>query len=131
MPEFSISNLKDFDITPDGRKTILNFVEATGETLSLKISILDLERVTHEMGLILSKAPELSDISKQNIVPFLRPSKFRADLLAEGSTVLTVYQLASGIEHRYGLEPRGAEELARQMLDAAERGKKAIAPRRH
>jgi hypothetical protein len=127
MVEASISKLKDFDLTRDGRKAILNF-DIDGERLALKISTLDLEALTHELGLVVSKARQLSN---HNVVPFLRPAKYRADLVEQGSTVVTVYQLPSGIEHRYGLEPMGAETLARQMLDAAERGKTATLPQRH
>jgi hypothetical protein len=86
MPEFSLADLTDFDLSKDGRKTILNFKDESGEKVSLKLTTMNLERVTQELGFLLTKARQRSDVSKQNIIPFLHPARFRADLLTEGST---------------------------------------------
>ena len=131
MPEFSVSKISGTSLSHDGRGAILKFVDSDGQEISLKISTLDLASTVHEIGFLLTKSRELSDISKQSIVPFLRPQKVRAELTTDNVTVVTSYQLPSGLEHHYGMTPNLAEALARQILDAAERGKKTTAPSHH
>jgi hypothetical protein len=130
MCDFAISHITDFDISRDG-KAVLNCRDEDGKPISIKMATMDLERFSVEIGFLLTKARELSEISKQNIVPFLQPAKFRADLLTQGSTVVIAFQLASGLQHHYGLEPTDADALACQILDAAEQAKKAAVPLRH
>ena len=131
MPEFSLSNLTDFDLSRDGRKTILNFKDESGEKVSLKLTTINLERITQELAFLLTRARQLSDVSKQNIVPFLHPARFRADLLIEGGTVVVSFELPTGLQNHYGLEPDLAIELARQLQDAALRGMTATPPTRN
>lgn len=123
MSVIPVTELKDFDISQDGRNTVLNFTNKGEDSVSLKISTLDLQRITQEIGILLTKARQLSEVSKQNIVPFLRPSRFRADLLEHGSTVVLAFGFSSGLDHYYGLEPIDADKLADQIRDASERGK--------
>jgi hypothetical protein len=122
----SVSSLKDFDISMDGRNAILNF-----DSVSLKITTMELEKVVHELGFLLIKARQLSDISKQGIVPFLRPTKVRGSLLGDGRAVVASFQLASGLELHYGMDLDVADALTAQLQEAAQQGRKATPPRRH
>jgi hypothetical protein len=131
MPEFSLANLTDFDLSKDGRKTVLNFQDESAAKVSLKLTTINLELVTQELAFLLTKARQLSDVSKQNIVPFLHPARFRADVLTEGGTVVVSFELPTGLQHHYGLEPSFAMELARQLHDAAQRGMTTTSPKRH
>ena len=131
MPKFTVSKLRDFQISRDGRTAVLHFVGAADEDpVSLEMTTLELEIATQEMGSLLTKARELSDVSKQGIVPIFCPTHCRASP-TEDSRVALEFRLNNGLEHRYGLEPNHAAELARQILDVAERGRKAIPPSQH
>jgi hypothetical protein len=131
MASFSITALKDFDISQDGRKVVLNFADENDMPVSLKMSTMGLEALLHEITFALTKAHELSDISKQGIVPILRPSKFRADLQPDKTTVVLSFAVKSGLELHYGLEPTHANAFAQQIQDAAQRGMRANPPSRH
>ncbi|MFY9894630.1 MAG: hypothetical protein WAK63_10930 [Xanthobacteraceae bacterium] len=132
MPEFSVSGLKDFDISADGHQTVLNLIGADNSIVSLRVDTLVLQTISQQAGFLLTKARQLA-AANPNFVPALRPAKFRSDLIAGGQTVVVVFALASGLEHYYGLLPDEADALAHQMQDAAERGRKAAAtkPARH
>jgi hypothetical protein len=131
MTKHVISDLKDFDISRDGRNIVLNFSDDSDRPVSLKLTTIALEKISHEIGLAITKAREFSDISKQGIVRFLRPAKSHADLMVEGSTVLISFVTGLGLAVHYGLEPNHADALAHQILDASERGKKAKPQSRH
>jgi hypothetical protein len=129
MTELSLAKLTDYDISPDGRRVGLNFADEEGNPVSLKISAMELENVAHELGFVITKARQLSSISKQGIVPFLRPTKFRANLLKDGQAVVVSFQTATGLELHYGLDATSAAELASQLQEAAQKGMTATAPR--
>lgn len=134
MPEFSITTMNDFDVSQDGRKTILNFNLGSGDKLALKITTLDLQRFAQELGLVLTETHKRSDISKQDIVPMFRPPRYRASLMpdaAMGPAVVVTFGMDNGLEYHFGLAPNGAERLAHQMIDQAGEGKKARPPSRN
>jgi hypothetical protein len=81
MTAFSIEGMKDFDVFKDGRKMVLNFSDENDKPVSVKVTTMAIEKIMHELTFALTKAYEMSDISKQGIVPFLRPQKSRASLV--------------------------------------------------
>jgi hypothetical protein len=131
MAEFAVSRFHDFDISRNGRATRLNFLDARGKKVSLNMTVIELERITHELGFLLTKARQLSEESKQDIVPFLRPANTRASLLKDGMTVVISFQIPSGLEMYYGLDPTQASTLAVQLQEEAQKGMKSKAPSRH
>jgi hypothetical protein len=133
MPEFSILGITDnTSVSGDGHHIVLNLIGADDSEVSLKVDALVLQTIMQSCGFILTKARQLAS-ANPNFVPALRPARFRADLMAQGQSVVVVFGLSSGLEHYYGLLPDEADALARQMQDAAERGRKVAAtkPARH
>ena len=122
MNAFIGAKVSGFSLSQDGRNATLRFKDDAGNALSLEISTLDLQTFSQELGALLTKASELSDITKSDIVPFFRPAKFRANL-ADGPTVVVSFMLDTGLESHFGLSPDGAEMLAKQMLKQAADGK--------
>ncbi len=122
MPDFSIAKLMGYNLSQDGRDAVLRFGDSDGDELALQINTLDLQVLVQEIGALLSKAAELSDIYKSDVVPFFRPEKFRANL-ATGPTVVMSFLLNTGLESHFGLSPESAERLANQMLEKAQEGK--------
>jgi hypothetical protein len=131
MSRFEISSLKDFDIAPDGRKAVLNFADDQDLPVSLKFTQLQLEQLAHELGFVLTKARQLSEASKQGMAPFLRPARCRGGASPGEPTVIVSFQLPSGLEMHYGLEPIVAEGLAKQLHDGAQEAKTAKPPTRN
>jgi hypothetical protein len=131
MTKHSITSLKDYDIAKNGRTVVLNFADDRDTPVSLKMSEIEVEKLAHELEFVITKARQLSDLSKQGIVPFLRPDKSRANLTTQGSTVVVSFVLRTGLVLHYGLEPTEAEALGRQILDAAVQGKNASPLARH
>jgi hypothetical protein len=127
MSKHNVSKFTDFDIASNGRSVVLNF-EIDSGPISLEFNEILLEKVHYELGLAITKARQLSEISKQHLVSFLRPPQFRADLIENGQTVIISFRQANGLEMNYGLEPTHADALARQILSASERGKLAKRP---
>jgi hypothetical protein len=132
MPEFSVSGMKGFDISEDGRHAVLNLIGANDDIVSLKIDTLVLQKIMHDAGFLLTRARQLAS-ANPNFVVALRPAKFRADLISDSGMVGVVYALASGLEHNYALMPEEADALAHQMQDAAGKARKIVPtkPGRH
>jgi hypothetical protein len=130
MPEFSVDDLPDFGISEDGRTAVLNFTGPDQISVSLKIDTLILQRMSHQIGSVLTQSRRLSNRSR-DVVPIVRPTRFRADLTTDNTLVGIQFVMNSGIEHTYGLEANDAEALARQISDAAQRGRRTSAPSRH
>jgi hypothetical protein len=130
MPSFPVSKLTNVELSRDGRNMVLHFA-TDSEKISLTIDTMAVETAMTELGYIITKARELSEISKQGIVQIFRPARFRAELATEGSTVVVSFAHENGLESHFGLQPKLATELARQILDAAERGTTASDPIRH
>lgn len=122
MTKHTVTSIKDFDISTNGRNVVLNFADDKDRPVSLKISTIELERVNQEIGFAITKARKLSDISKQGIIPFIRAAKWRAELLDSQPVVVISFALQNGLEVHYGLSPIDAPSLARQILDASQRG---------
>ena len=118
-------------LSPDGRQAILKFLDIERAEIWLEMPTLDLSTMVQEIGSLLTRSRELSDISKANVVQFLRPQRMKADLVTDGSTVVATFELDSGLQQHFGMEPNLAEALAQQLLDAVQRGKKATPERRH
>jgi hypothetical protein len=131
MAEFAVSRFNDFDISRNGRTTRLNFLDARGKKVSLNMTVLELERITHEFGFLLTKARQLSEESKQDIVPFFRPANARASTLKDGTTVIISFQTSSGLEMYYGLDPAQANVLAAQLQEQAQKAIKSQPSSRH
>ncbi len=125
MTAFSITSLKGYDVSKDGRIALLHFVTDDDEPISLRLETMELEAMIHEVEFLLMKARELSDLSKQGVVSTLRPETFRAALSEDGTHVILTFRLRSGLELHYGLEPTLAEELVDEIHNEAERGEKA------
>jgi hypothetical protein len=131
MPEFVVLKLNDFDISKNGRTTRLNFLDVRRKKVSLSMTVLELERITHELGFLLTQARQLSEESKQDIVPFMRPIAARASALKDGTAVVISFQIPSGLEMHYGLDPTRASALATQLEHEAQRSMKSDPPSRH
>jgi hypothetical protein len=131
MSDFVISKLDNFDISKSGRLARLNFFDSRGKKVSLTMTVLELERITHEMGFLLTKAREISEESKQDIVPFMRPKHARASALKDGTAVVISFQIPSGLEVHYGLNPVPAGALATQLAQEVEKSLKSHPPSRH
>jgi hypothetical protein len=131
MTEFAVSRLSDFDISRNGRATRLNFLDARGKKVSLNMTVMELERITHELGFLLTKARQLSEESKQDIVPFLRPVNTRASILKDGTTVVMSFKIPSGLELHYGLDSTQPSAFAAQLQEEAQKGMKSKPPSRH
>jgi hypothetical protein len=131
MAEFAVSRLSDFDISRNGRATRLTFLDAKGKKVSLNMTVMELERITHELGFLLTKARQLSEESKQDIVPFMRPANTRASILKDGTTVVMSFKIPSGLELHYGLDPTQASAFAAQLQEEAQKGMKSKPPSRH
>jgi hypothetical protein len=125
MSEITIAQFKDYDVSPDGRKAVLHFIDGDGRPVAIKVETQELEKIAHNLGFVLTKARQISDISKQGVVPFLRPTRVQADLLGQGSVVILSFAMRAGVEMHYGLEPAHANEFARQITEAARRGLKS------
>jgi hypothetical protein len=124
MSEISIAQFKDYDVSPDGRKAVLHFIDGDGRPVAIEVETLELEKIAHNLGFVLTKARQASDIYKQGVVPFLRPTRVQADLLGRGSVVILSFAMRGGVEMHYGLEPIHANAFARQIKEAARRGLK-------
>ena len=68
MTKHTVKTIQDFDISQDGRKIILNFADENDQPVSLKMTTIELERASQEMGFAITKARKLSDVSKQGII---------------------------------------------------------------
>jgi hypothetical protein len=123
-----IADIKDYDISEDGRKIILHLADISDMPVSLDFGSLLLEKLHYEIGLAITKARQLSEFERQNIVSIFRPSHSRADLEKDGKTVVISFRAGNGLEVHYGLEPNHASLLARQIQDAAEQGMSAKPP---
>jgi hypothetical protein len=88
MSEISIAQFKDFDVAADGRKVVLHFTDPDGRPIAIQVESLELEKIAHNLGFVLTKARQISDISKQGVVPFLRPTRVQADLLGQGNPLI-------------------------------------------
>jgi hypothetical protein len=126
---FKVSEISNFQISGDGRTIVLHFRDGS-EKISLEISTLNLEIAAQQIGSALTEAREISDIAQQNVIPFFRPTHARANL-ADGPAVAIEFRLDNGIEHRYGLAPNFADDLAQQILKAATASKKSKPTARH
>ena len=131
MSEISIAQFKDYDVSPDGRNAVLHFIDGDGRPVAIKVETQELEKIAHNLGFVLTKARQMSDISKQGVVPFLRPTRVQADLLGQGSVVILSFAMRAGVEMHYGLEPVHANEFARQITEAARRGLESKPLRQH
>lgn len=126
MTKHKITSLKGYDIAPDGRTVALNFADANDRPVSLEMSTMELERTSYETGFAITKARQLSDISKSGIIPYVRPKEWRASLLNEHSPVVLIsFRLQNGLEVHYGIPATAADSLVHQLQDASEQGKKA------
>jgi hypothetical protein len=125
MSEISIAQFKDYDVSPDGRKAVLHFIDGDGRPVAIKVETQELEKIAHNLGFVLTKARQISDISKQGVVPFLRPTRVQADLLGQGSVVILSFAMRAGVEMHYGLDPVHANEFARQIKEAARKSLKS------
>src|SRR6202035_2639056 len=114
-----------YDVSPDGRKAVLHFIDGDGKPVAIKVETLELEKIAHNLGFVLTKARQMSDISKQGVVPFLRPTLVQADLLSHGSVVILSFAMRAGVEMHYDLEPIHANAFADQIKEAARRGVKS------
>ncbi|MFZ1091304.1 MAG: hypothetical protein WAN75_19095, partial [Xanthobacteraceae bacterium] len=92
---------------------------------------LELEKIAHYLGFVLTKARQMSDISKQGVVPFLRPTRVQADLLGQASVVILSFAMRAGVEMHYGLDPAHAHAFARQIEEAARSGSESKPLRQH
>src|ERR1043166_6447198 len=101
MVDFSVAKLMGYSLSQDGRDATLRFGDGGGDRLALQINTLDLQLLAQEIGALLTKAAELSDIYKSDVVPFFRPQKFRANL-ANGPTVVMSFMLDTGLETHFG-----------------------------
>jgi hypothetical protein len=131
MSEISIAQFKDFDVAADGRKVVLHFTDPDGRPIAIKVETLELEKIAHNLGFVLTKARQISDISKQGVVPFLRPTRVQADLLGGASVVILSFAMRAGVEMHYGLDPAHAHAFARQIEEAARRGLESKPLRQH
>jgi hypothetical protein len=131
MSEISIAKFKDYDVSPDGRKAVLHFIDGDGRPVAIKVETQELEKIAHNLGFVLTKARQISDISKQGVVPFLRPTRVQADLLGQGSVVILSFAMGAGVEMHYGLDPAHAHAFARQIEEAARRGLESKPLRQH
>lgn len=117
-----VNRLEECAISRDGRSVTVNLMGKENKTIALDFSTIDLERTVHELVVLLTKARELSEVSKQGIVSFVRPTNARAASLSDGQTVLVSFQLPSGLEMHYGMQPTHAQTLADQIQDEARKG---------
>ena len=131
MAKHTVTAIKDFDISKDGRTVILNFADENDRPVSLKMSTMALDKASHEMGIALTQARKLSEVSKQGIIAFMRPKKCRAELLNDQPLVAISFGLPNGLEVHYGIPTIDAVLLARQILAAAEHGMSAKPPPSH
>lgn len=129
MAEFDVSRLKGTAVSGDGRDAILKFEGKDGDEVSIKIDAMSLAAAMQDIGSLLIRSRELSEISKQNIVPIFRPIECRADLVEE--RIVLSFRLDSGLENHYGIALSIAETLMHQMLEAILRHKKAKPESRH
>jgi hypothetical protein len=131
MPAIAITSLKDFDLAKDGSNTVLNFTDDQGGLVSLKFDFVGLERLSHELMLVLSKARQFA-LQSSGIVPILRPARCQAEIQnADPTSVVVSFQLHSGLELHYGIQSTVAEALAKQLLEKAEQGRRAKPPTRN
>jgi hypothetical protein len=129
--EFSVARMTGTSLSRDGRQATLKFLDQQETEIWLNIAALSLTTMVQEMGALFTRSRELSDISRANVVQFLRPQRIRADLVTKGSTVVASFELDNGLQQHFGMEPSLAEALAQQLLDAAQRGRKANLEQRH
>jgi hypothetical protein len=120
------ATLLDFDIAVDGRTVILNFTNEKGERVPIRLSEIELEKTLHELQVALTKVRQLSEVTKQGLVSYIRPRLVRGS--AAGQDVVLSLQFHDGLELHYGLQPNQAERLSQQLFAAAQVGKKANPP---
>jgi hypothetical protein len=131
MSEISIAKFEDYDVSPDGRKAVLHFIDGDGRPVAIKVETLELEKIAHNLGFVLTNARQISDISKQGVVPFLRPTRVQADLLGGASVVILSFAMRAGVEMHYGLDPAHAHAFAHQIEEAARRRLESKPLRQH
>ena len=118
--EIKVSEIVDYGISADGRDTVVNFQTTEGYIASLHFSSLDMEKIVHELALVVSRAKELSEPSKQNIPAILKPSKALANLAAGEMVIVLSLQIPNNLEIHYGFEVKQALTLATQIISAAD-----------
>jgi hypothetical protein len=129
MSELPITGVKDFDISGDGQRVVLNLLGQGAEIISLRVDAITLQTIAQQIGFALTKARQLAS-ANPNFVPALRPAKFRADVIADGKMVVVVFALTDkmgGLEHYYGLLPDESDALAQQMRDSGVRARQMTA----
>jgi hypothetical protein len=126
--ELVVSELTGYGISADGGDAVLYLRTADDRTASLRIGTPELERVVQELGQVVTKVRELSELSKQNLIALVQPSKARANLASDGLTIVISLQIRNSLEIHYGFERNHALALAAQMTAAAERGMKSTSP---
>jgi len=131
MSTFSVSTLTDYSVSPDGCQAALNFMGKNSEPLSLEISTIELEKIVIELEFLLTKSRELSSLSKQGILSFLRPTTVRVSLLNDDATVVVSLRVRTGLEIHYGFEPTLADVLGNQIQEQAQKGMQANQFLRH
>jgi hypothetical protein len=131
MTEIVISELTDYGIDQDGRGATLNFLQNDGAPISLWFNSVELEKLLHELGFVITKMRELSELPKQGIISMLRPTKATASLLNDDRTVVVTLELRTGLVLHYGFEPNLASALAARIEAEAQRGMRTPSPRGH
>jgi hypothetical protein len=117
-----VTRLKEAAISLDGRSVTVNLLAKENEITSLDFSTIDLERIVHELMVLLTNARQMSEVSRQGIVSFVRPTNARAALLSDDQTLIVSFQLPSGLEMHYGMQPTQAQKLADQIQNEAQKG---------
>jgi hypothetical protein len=122
MTDILISKYTEGAISQDGRNIVLTFQVQDGSKASLHLTALELEKLMHDLSFLITKARELSELSKQGIVSILRPSKASANLLSDNRTVVLSFQIRAGLELHYGFESTVAIELNDQIKEVVQQG---------
>jgi hypothetical protein len=123
MTKHNLTELKNCDISQDGRTIALNFADENDRPVSLSIPTLSLEKTHHDIGQVITKARQLSDISKQGIIPFQVASGWRATVMVTDRLfVLISFRFDNGLEMHYGIPATAAGALAESILEAARQG---------
>jgi hypothetical protein len=117
-----VTRLEECAISRNGRSVTINLTGKKNETIALDFSTIDLERTVHELVVLLTNAHQLSEVSKQGIVSFVRPTNARAASLSDDRTVIVSFQLPAGLEMHYGMQPIQAQKLADQIQNEAQKG---------
>jgi hypothetical protein len=98
-----------------------------GPQIEIELSAMELQHVLQDGANALASSNLQSEFSKQGIVQFQRPQKFRGELTKDGATVVVSFQSQNGLEAHYGLAPKGPRNWANRFLTRLS-GQKCPAP---